>query len=73
MDEHPITITISANGQPRVVKAYSTIADLLDELQISPMHVVALLDGTIVPRSDFSQATLQEGSQLEIVTLVGGG
>lgn len=71
---HPTTtITIIANGQPRAVKANSTIADLLQELAIMPARVVAQLDGAIVPRSDFAQAVLQEGSQLELVTLVGGG
>ena len=71
---HPTsTITIIANGQPRSVKAGSTIADLLQELAIVPMRVVAQLDGVIVARSDFGQSTLQEGCQLELVTLVGGG
>jgi sulfur carrier protein len=67
------TITIVANGQPRTVKAGSTIADLLRELTIAPTRVVAQLDGVIVQRSDFAGSTLQEGSQLELVTLVGGG
>lgn len=67
------TITIVANGQPRSIKAGSTIADLLQELAIAPARVVAQLNGVIVPRSDFGQSTLQEGCQLELVTLVGGG
>jgi sulfur carrier protein len=71
---HPTTtITIIANGQPRSVKAGCTIADLLQELAIAPTRVVAQLDGVIVPRSDFARSTLQEGCQLELVTLVGGG
>jgi thiamine biosynthesis protein ThiS len=31
------------------------------------------LDGEIVPRADFDQAALKEGSKVEIITLVGGG
>jgi thiamine biosynthesis protein ThiS len=71
---HPTTtITIIANGQPRTVKAGSTIADLLQELAIAPARVVAQLDGVIMARSDFERSILQEGSRLELVTLVGGG
>ncbi len=65
--------TIIANGQPRSVKAWSTIADLLQELNVAPTRVVAQLDGIIVSRSEFDKAVLQEGCKLEIVTLVGGG
>src|SRR5258708_39515219 len=67
------TTTIIANGQPRSVKAGSTIADLLQELNIAPMRVVTQLDGVIVSRSEFDKAVLQEGCKLEIVTMVGGG
>jgi thiamine biosynthesis protein ThiS len=67
------TTTIIANGQPRSVKAGSTIADLLQELNIAPTHVVAQLDGVIVSRSEFDKAVLQQGCKLEIVTMVGGG
>ena len=67
------TTTIMANGQPRSVKAGSTIADLLQELNIAPTHVVAQLDGVIVSRSEFDKAVLRGGCKLEIVTLVGGG
>ncbi len=67
------TITILANGQPRVSKAGSTVADLLQELNIKPTYVVVQLDGEIVQRTDFAQVALQEGSKVEIITLAGGG
>lgn len=67
------TITILANGQSRKVQAASTVVDLLQELQVTPTHVVVQLDGMIVPRAELGRAVLQEGSKLEIVTLVGGG
>jgi sulfur carrier protein len=67
------TMTIIANGQPRAVYSGSTIADLLNEVAITPTHVVVQLDGMIIARSEFTHIQLQEGSKLEIVTLVGGG
>jgi sulfur carrier protein len=66
-------ITILANGQLRTSKAGSTVADLLQELNITPTYVVVQLDGEIVPRTDFDQASLKEGSKVEIITLAGGG
>jgi thiamine biosynthesis protein ThiS len=67
------SINIIANGQPHAVEAGSTVADLLWDLAIAPARVVVQLDGAIIARADFAQTALQEGSQLEIVTLVGGG
>jgi thiazole synthase len=56
-----------------MVEAGSSVADLLRDLAIAPARVVVQLDGVIIARAAFAQAALQEGSQLEIVTLVGGG
>lgn len=70
---HANTITITANGQPRVVKAGSTAADLLQELNVTPKYVVVQLDGEIVQRAAFDQTVLKEASKVEIITLVGGG
>jgi len=73
VNSDPGTITIIANGQPRTIKANSTIADLLQQLNIAPTRVVAQLNGEIVPRDAFAQAALQQGYKLELVTMVGGG
>ncbi len=67
------TITVTANGQSRPVEVGSTVADLLQGLTIAPARVVVQMDGVIVQRCELAKAVLQEGSQLEIVTLVGGG
>ncbi|GAC1366347.1 MAG: hypothetical protein NVS2B12_21720 [Ktedonobacteraceae bacterium] len=66
-------ITISANGQPRVLPAGSTIASLLASLDIQANRVVVQLDGVIIPRPDYPATTLQPGCKLEIITMVGGG
>jgi sulfur carrier protein len=70
---HLDVMTVIANGHVRIVKAGSTVADLLHELTITPTYVVVQLDGEIVPRTRFDQAALQEGSKVEIITLAGGG
>jgi sulfur carrier protein len=73
MDEIHHTYTILTNGQPRIVKAGSTVADLLHDLTIIPTYVVVQLDGEIVSRTAFDQTVLKEGCKVEIITLAGGG
>ena len=36
-------------------------------------HVLAELNGTIVPSEQWAQTNLQDGDALELVTFVGGG
>jgi len=67
------TIHIIANGQLRIVKVDSTIADFLQQVNIEPAYVVAQLNGAIVSRSAFDKTILEAGCKLEIVTMVGGG
>jgi sulfur carrier protein len=64
---------ITVNGQSRQVVEGTTIAALLDELNLTgkPLAVEANLE--LVPRQRHSQRRLAEGDRLEIVTLVGGG
>ncbi|MBX5451828.1 sulfur carrier protein ThiS [Thermogemmatispora sp.] len=66
-------MTIVANGQPWHVPRESTIADFLGQLALTPGRVVAMLDGTIIPRERFAETRLHEGCRLELVTMVGGG
>jgi thiamine biosynthesis protein ThiS len=73
IEQNGAPLTIIANGQTRTIKAGSTVSDFLQDLAIAPARVVVQLDGVIVPREQFAQADLHEGSRLEIVTLVGGG
>jgi thiamine biosynthesis protein ThiS len=40
---------------------------------VTAARVVVQLNGEIIPRDEYAQANLFQGSRLEIVTLVGGG
>lgn len=66
-------ISIIANGQPRVLPVGSTVAALLDSLNITATYVVVQLNDVIIPRLDYAVTTLQSGYKLEIITMVGGG
>lgn len=69
----PDEISIKVNGQPRQIVAGSTLATLLDDLDLISKHVAVEVNLELVPRSRHAEYTLQAGDQLEIVSLVGGG
>jgi sulfur carrier protein len=64
---------ITLNGQSRELLPETTIAALLDELQLGNKPVAVEVNLELVPRQHHAQRRLSEGDRLEIVTLVGGG
>jgi sulfur carrier protein len=66
-------ISITANGQCYMLPVGSTIAALLNSLNVTAKYVVVQMDGAIIPRSDYAATILQADCKLEVVTMVGGG
>lgn len=63
---------LTINGRP-AEHAVSTGAELLDVLKIEKQRVAVLVNGQIVRRAELVNHRLEEGDQVEIVTMVGGG
>ena len=61
------------NGQPRETAENTTIAELLQQLNLSPRYVAVEVNLELVPRGRHAEYVLGEGDRLEVVTLVGGG
>jgi sulfur carrier protein len=61
------------NGEPRVVSDTATVGDLLGLLKLDPRYLAVELNRRVVPRAEHGQTVLNDGDQMEIVTLVGGG
>ncbi|MHC4456904.1 MAG: sulfur carrier protein ThiS [Planctomycetota bacterium] len=51
----------------------STVAELLEQLNIKAATIVAEVDGRIVERRKFEQTKLRNGQSIELVRFVGGG
>jgi len=51
----------------------STIAELLEQLDINEATVVAEIDGKIIERINFAQTALCSDQSIELVRFVGGG
>ncbi len=61
------------NGEPRDIPDASTIASLLESLELSPRQVAVEVNLELIPRGRHAEHVLQTDDRLEVVTLVGGG
>lgn len=67
------TISITVNGEPRVIPAPATLAALLAQIGLDTRKVAVERNLEIVPRSTYDATRLAAGDQLEIVHFIGGG
>lgn len=66
-------IHITVNGEERKAEPDTTVAQLLERLEIVGGRIAVERNLEIVPRSSFESLCLREGDRLEIVHFVGGG
>ena len=64
---------VTVNGQKREVAAGTTVAALLESLQMDCDRVAVERNGAIVAKNRFAETALAEEDTLEIVQFVGGG
>lgn len=69
----PAQIEIEVNGKPRHIVAGSTVAALLQSLELDPRTLAVERNLELVPRGQHAATLLSAGDRLEVVTLVGGG
>jgi thiamine biosynthesis protein ThiS len=66
-------ICIEMNGNRKEIEDGATIAQLLDQSEISSRFCAVELNLEIVPKDEYGSRRLVSGDKLEVVTLVGGG
>ena len=66
-------MNIIFNGRPRQIDQQTTLADLLEQLDLATQRVAVEINLELVPRRQHAETILCEGDSLEVVTLVGGG
>lgn len=64
---------IIVNGKEEEVPSPVSVADLLTRLEISPALVAVERNRSVVPKRQFAACMVEDGDEIEIVTLVGGG
>ncbi len=64
---------IELNGRAREVATGTSVAELIVELTGSARGSAAVVDGAVVPRSEWPSCTLRDGQRVELITAVQGG
>ena len=65
-------IELAVNGEAKKTEA-ATVEALLAELGLAGQAVAVEVNRNVVPKKQHSETPLNEGDQIELVTLVGGG
>ena len=61
------------NGEFRSVEENTTVAELIEILGLAPKAVIVELNGELVAKDTYADATLCSESKVEIIQFVGGG
>ncbi|MBN2525029.1 MAG: sulfur carrier protein ThiS [Deltaproteobacteria bacterium] len=66
-------MNITVNGKPSKIEPETSIVILLNQYNIkSPMTIVEINE-TVVPKEQWMTHTLEDGDNVEIIQLMGGG
>jgi sulfur carrier protein len=66
-------VKLRINGIEKETPDLLTVADLAEWLQLPDYGAAIELNGEVVRRAEHAATPLEEGAQLEVVRLVGGG
>lgn len=67
------TVKLTVNGNQRDLADGSTVAALLEDLDLAGKFVAVEVNLELVPKAQHADRILSDGDRVEIVTLVGGG
>lgn len=66
-------MNIVVNGTPTEIAGGTTIAALLEQLELTGRRIAVEVNGEIAPRSAHADHELRDGDRLEVIRAVGGG
>jgi len=64
---------VIVNGHRRDVGDPATVATLIEALTGSTRGSAVVVDGAVIPRSDWQTFPLRDGQEVELITAVQGG
>lgn len=64
---------ITVNGTEREAAEGTTIAQLIETLDVRTDRIATEHNLSVVPKAKYAETVLQDGDRLEIVSFVGGG
>lgn len=68
-----MVINLTVNGREHQAPAGTTLEALLEQLQLCPENVVAVVNGEVTDHEHGFRTELHDGDNLELMTFVGGG
>jgi thiamine biosynthesis protein ThiS len=66
-------IALQVNGKPVELVGPTPLLDYVGTLGVDPRGIAVEVNGVILQRDGYATCTLQDGDQVEIVRMVGGG
>ena len=66
-------MTIFINGEARELVGVSTIAGLLDALELPKQRVAIELNKQVIRKQDWDSTNVADNDKIEVVHFVGGG
>jgi len=66
-------LQVYLNGESQELPETTSLAQLVEQLELVPQRIAIELNRVVVRRADWSSTTLRDGDRLEIVHFVGGG
>ena len=64
---------LTVNGEPHGHWGNGSINALLEELGANKAHTALMINGDVVPSSDWEAPVLNENDEVEMLVFVGGG
>jgi sulfur carrier protein len=66
-------IDIEVNGEPRQVATWTTLLELVEQLELGEQSVALAVNRSVVPRQVWRSHVLLAQDKIEIVRAIGGG
>lgn len=66
-------IRIHINGEPKSIAASLNLKELIGQLGLPEQGVALALNGTVVPKLEWSLNSIDEGDRLDIFQPIAGG
>ncbi len=66
-------IKVTVNGEPVETETEMTIKRLLESVDVPPNYLAVEVNQEVVPREEHETQLVNDGDEIEVVTLVGGG
>ena len=64
---------LTVNGEPHEHEGNGSVDALLEELGANKAHTALMINGRVVPSTDWASPVLNEHDEVEMLVFVGGG